>query len=54
MFFETNADEANRSKLYVRREGDWTKPENQQEIYQWLDSMHRGLLQVLKPRLQKI
>ena len=54
VFFETNAEEANRSKLYVRREGDWTKPENQQEIYQWIDSKHRALLKVIKPRLQLI
>ncbi len=54
VFFETNAEEANRSKLYVRREGDWTKSENQQEIYQWLDSKHKALLKVLQPRLQKI
>lgn len=54
VYFESNADEANRSKLYVRREGDWTKPENQQAIYQWIDGKHRALLKILKPRLQKI
>ncbi len=54
VFFESNADSANRSKLYVRREGDWANPENQQEIYQWLDTKHRALLKVLQPRLQNI
>lgn len=54
VFFEANADSANRSKLYVRRDGEWAKPENQQEIYQWLDSKHRALLKVIQPRLQKI
>jgi len=52
--FELNADSANRSRLSVRREGNWEKPENQQEIYQWLDSKHRALLKVLQPHLQKI
>jgi len=54
VFFESNADSANRSKLYVRRDGDWVRPENQQEIYQWLDSKHRALLRVIQPRLQNI
>jgi hypothetical protein len=54
VFFESNADSANRSKLYVRREGDWAKPENQQEIYQWLDTKHRATLKVVQPILQKI
>jgi hypothetical protein len=54
VYFEPNADSAKRSKLYVRREGDWANPENQQEIYQWLDTKHRALLKVLQPRLQNI
>ncbi|MEI7910296.1 MAG: DUF4268 domain-containing protein [Verrucomicrobiota bacterium] len=54
VFFEPNLDSANRSKFYVRREGEWTKPEKQQEIYQWLDSKHRAILKVIQPRLHQI
>lgn len=54
VFFAPNSDSANLSKLYVRREGDWATPENQQEIYQWLDTKHRAILSVIQPRLQRI
>jgi len=33
---------------------EWTKPEKQQEIYQWLDSEHRAILKVIQPRLHQI
>ena len=54
VFFEPNSDIAKRSKFFVRREAAWTSPEQQQEAYQWLDTTHRAILKVIKPRLQKI
>ena len=54
VFFESNPDSTNRSKFYVRREGEWTKPEQQKEIYHWLDNKYRGILKVIQPRLHQI
>lgn len=54
IYFESNVGSANRSKFYVSRIGDWSKPEKQEEIYQWLDNKHRAILQVIKPLLPKI
>lgn len=54
VYFESNTNSANRSKLYVRREGDWTNPTKAQDLYGWLDAMHRAFLEVLQPRLSGI
>ena len=52
--FETNPGTAKRSKFYVRRDADWLTPEQQEEVYQWLDEKHRAIFEVIKPRLKAI
>jgi hypothetical protein len=54
VIFEPRSNDKKRSKFFVRREIDWTNPENHLQVFEWLDTKHRAILIVLKPRLQKI
>jgi len=54
VFFEPNSNTAKRSKFVIRRQMAWIEPDKQQEAYQWLDTTHRAILKVIKPRLQKL
>jgi hypothetical protein len=52
--FDLGAGSKKSSSLGIAREGNWMDAKSGQDLYQWLDSKHRVILEVVKPMIASL